>query len=308
MINAEDSSGWRTNLSDAESWTDPLEPLDAVAGAEDRQVDSAALYDPAPLLGLSVQHYPAVGICVVVVDGELDLLTVPLLEQRLRDQLVAGPAHLILDLESVRFLGCSGLSCLLRARKLVQANGSQLHLCGLITRVVERAVASSGLLGLFSTYPTLLHAVIELADHAEATTSDHERPVVLTAMWCCSVGITWTLELRRFDRDTGLGELVNCISSGVPVTQAVPDTLAPELLAARGLWLFRDGSPASPPGSRHRIGYASADADLITLAHLVGDDAARAGVHPVMLAVWNMAGFSTTAATGWMRAGCLFPQ
>ena len=43
MINAEDSSGWRTNLSDAESWTDPLEPLDAVAGAEDDTAGANAL-------------------------------------------------------------------------------------------------------------------------------------------------------------------------------------------------------------------------------------------------------------------------
>ena len=49
MINAEDSSGWRTNLSDAKSWT---EPLDAVAGAENRQVDSAALYDQPGCWGL----------------------------------------------------------------------------------------------------------------------------------------------------------------------------------------------------------------------------------------------------------------
>ena len=44
------------------------------------------------------------------------------------------------------------------------------------------------------------------------------------------------------------------------------------------------------------------------MAHLVRDDATRAGVHPVMLSVWNMAGFSTAVAAGWMRAGCLFPQ
>ncbi|MDQ4102767.1 MAG: STAS domain-containing protein [Actinomycetota bacterium] len=304
MTNAADSPGWRTNPSAAESSTCPLD-VDAAAG--DRPVDSVALYDPARLLGLTVQHYPAVGICAVVVEGELDLLTVPLLEQRLRDQLVAKPAHLILDLEFVRFLGCSGLSCLPDARKLVQASGSQLHLSGLITRVVERVVGISGLLGVFSTYPTLLHAVIELADRAEVTTSDRERPVVLSVMWCCSVGVTWTLELRQCNGDTGLGELVDWISSGVPVTQAVPDMLAPKLLSARGLWLFRDGSPALPAGSRYRVGYASADAELISMAHLARDDAARAGVHPVMLSVWNMAGFSTAAAAGWMRAGCLFP-
>jgi len=271
--------------------------------------DSSALYAPAQLLGLSVQYYPAVGICVLVVEGELDLLTVPLLEQRLREQLVAKPAHLILDLESVRFLGCSGLSCLLDARELVEASGPQLHLAGLINRVIERAVGITGLVGLFSTYPTLMHAVIELANRAELTASDCVTPaMVLTAIWCCSVGLTWTLELRQVDRDSGLGALVDWISSGVPVTQPVPDTLASELLAARGLWLFRDAFPEPPSGSRHRIGYVSAEAELATLAHQVREEAAQAGVHPVMLAAWQTAGFSTAAASGWIRAGCLFPK
>jgi anti-anti-sigma regulatory factor len=37
-------------------------------------------------------------------------------------------------LESVRFLGSSGLGGLLRARELAQVGGSHLHLAGLITR------------------------------------------------------------------------------------------------------------------------------------------------------------------------------
>ena len=305
MTNSADSFDRQMQPSAAESSTYSLDP----AGTVHRPGDSSALYAPAQLLGLSVQHYPAVGICVLVVEGELDLLTVPLLEQRLREQLVAKPAHLILDLESVRFLGCSGLSCLLDARELVEASGSQLHLAGLITRVIERAVSITGLVGLFSTYPTLVHAVIELAEHAELTASDCVTPaVVLTAVWCCSVGLTWTLELRQIDRDSGLGALVDWISSGVPVTQPVPDTLASELLAARGLWLFRDAFPEQPSGSRHRIGYVSAEAELATLAHQVREEAAQAGVHPVMLAAWQTAGFSTPAATGWIRAGCLLPR
>jgi hypothetical protein len=55
----------------------------------------SAVTNPAPLtaaelLKLSVQHYPAVGIHVVVVDGELDLLTAPLLEQCVHEQLAAA--------------------------------------------------------------------------------------------------------------------------------------------------------------------------------------------------------------------------
>src|SRR3954454_15689930 len=129
--------------------------------------DSAAVDSLARPWGLSVHHYPAVGISVAVVEGELDGLTAPLLEQRIREQLLAAPAHLILDLEPVCFLGSSGLSCLLLARELALTSGVQLHLAGLITRVVARSVEITGLLGAFSTYPTLLQAMIELADQAE---------------------------------------------------------------------------------------------------------------------------------------------
>lgn len=305
MANTADQSDWRTNPSAADASTYPFD----VAAADGPPVDSVALAACARLLSLSAQHYPCVGICVVVAEGEVDLLTAPLLEQRLREQLVAGPAHLVLDLESVSFVACGGLSCLLGARELAQAGGSQLHLAGLTSHVVQRAVKITGLLGLFSTYPTLVHAVIDLADRPEATTSDHAIPAsVLTALWCCSVGLTWTLELRRSDRDTGLGALVDWISSGVPVTQPMPDPMAPELLAARGLWLFRDGSVGHSTGSRHRIGYVSADAELISLAQMVREEATQAGMHPVILAAWKVAGFSTTAAKGWIRAGCPFPR
>jgi anti-sigma B factor antagonist len=304
VSNTAEPLDWQTNRSAAAPSTYPFD----AAAADHRPAASVELRAPTRLLGLSPQHYPAVGITVVVVDGELDLLTAPLLEQCLREQLVAGPAHLIVDLESVRFLGASGLSCLLGARELVGAHGSQLHLAGLITSVVQRAVETTGLLGLFSTYPTLLHAVIDLADRPDATPPDPGTPVpVLIALWCCSVGATWTLELRRFNCDTGLGTLMGWISSGVPVTQPAPDALAPQLLGARGLWLFRDGLPEPAIGSRYRVGYVSADAALIRLAHLLRDDAAQAGVHPVILAAWNTAGFSTATATGWIRAGCLLP-
>lgn len=260
-------------------------------------------------MGLSVRHFPAVSVCVVVVEGELDLLTAPLLERGVREQLLAAPAHLILDLEPVRFLGSSGLSCLLRIRELAQATGSQLHLAGLVTPAVARPVENTGLLGVFSTSPTLIHAVIELSDELEATTSDGMAPApVLTAFWCSSVGSVWTLELREFVRGAGLGAIVDWISSGIPVTQPEPDTSAQELLAERGLWLFRDSCAGSPTGSRHRIGYACANAELIKLAHLVRNDATQGGLHPVMLAAWIVAGYSTTTAAGWIRVGCLFPR
>jgi anti-sigma B factor antagonist len=78
---------------------------------------------------------------VVAVVGELDMLTASLLEACLREQLADVPAHLILDLEAVRFLGASGLSCLLRVHEHAQqGGGTQLHLAGLVTRVVARSL------------------------------------------------------------------------------------------------------------------------------------------------------------------------
>jgi anti-sigma B factor antagonist len=128
------------------------------------------------LLKLSVQRYSDVGICVVVVGGALDLLTAPLLEQRVREQLAAAPAHLILDLESVGFLGCSGLSCLLLARELAEESSEwQLHLAGLINGAVARPLRLTGLISMFSTYPTLIHAVVDLLTPVAHSSPARER-------------------------------------------------------------------------------------------------------------------------------------
>lgn len=130
--------------------------------AEDGLTDERALSTPEQVLGLTVQH-PTVGVCVVAMDGELDMLTAPLLDACLRQQFAAAPAHLILDLEALRFLGSNGLTCLLQARELAdQTTGTQLHLAGLATRVVARALQITRLQDRFDTYPTLTHALAAL--------------------------------------------------------------------------------------------------------------------------------------------------
>jgi hypothetical protein len=93
---------------------------------------------------------------------------------------------------------------------------------------------------------------------------------VLAAVWCRSVGTSWTLELHQLRHGTPHLTLMDWISSGVPITQAEPpEALARELLAQRGLHLFRDSTAGPATGSRGGIGYVTADAKLITLAHLV---------------------------------------
>jgi anti-sigma B factor antagonist len=304
VTHAAEPSGWRANPLAAEPVSAAAEATAAVGG---RPASSLALDTPQRPWGLSAQHYPALGICIVVVEGELDLLTAPLLEQRVREQLLAVPTHLILDLESVHFLDSSGLRCLLQVRKLAQTTGTRLHLTGLITRAVVRAVETTGLRGVFSTYPTLIHAVVELANRPDARADTVVPAPVRTAFWRHLMGSVWILELCEFDAGTGIGAVVDWINSGVPATQPAPD-MAQELLAVHGLWLFRDPFTGSPIGSRRRIGYACTDAELIMLADRMRDVADQAGLHPVMLAAWVAAGYSTNTAAGWIRAGCLFPR
>ncbi len=132
---------------------------------------------------------------------------------------------------------------------------------------------------------------------------------VLAAVWCRSVGTSWTLELHELDRGTARGTITDWISSGVPIWQPEPEALARALLAERGLHVFRESSAESGTHSRRGIGYVCGDAELIELAHLVRDDAAEAGVHPVVLAAqWVTAGFSADAAAGWIRQGVRSPQ
>ncbi|MGH3982171.1 MAG: STAS domain-containing protein [Pseudonocardiaceae bacterium] len=135
----------------------PDSPSAATAGHG--SADGPALCITDQPLGLTVAH-PAVGVCVVAVHGELDLLTAPLLDTCIREALAAAPRHLVLDLQPVRFLGSRGLACLLAARELAQqTSGTQLHLAGLVTRVVALPLEVTGLSELFDTYPTLTHAL-----------------------------------------------------------------------------------------------------------------------------------------------------
>jgi anti-sigma B factor antagonist len=124
--------------------------------------------DPTPdagseLLALTVER-PTIGVCVVTVDGELDMLTAPMLEACLGEQLSTAPHHLVVDLQRVSFLDSKGLNCLLRAREATQTTTTQLHLAGLVTRAVARPLEVSQLLEVFTTYPTVTQALAALFD------------------------------------------------------------------------------------------------------------------------------------------------
>ena len=132
---------------------------------------------------------------------------------------------------------------------------------------------------------------------------------VLAVVWCRSVGTSWTLELHQLRRGTPYTTLTDWISSGVPITQPEPpEALARQLLAERGLWLFRDSFAGPCTGTRRGVGYAAGDAELIAVAHLVANEATETGRHPVILAAqWVAAGFSAEAAAKWISQGIHSP-
>jgi hypothetical protein len=46
---------------------------------------------------------------------------------------------------------------------------------------------------------------------------------VLAAVWCHSVGTSWTVEVHQLHGGTAPGTVVDWISSGVPISQPEPD-------------------------------------------------------------------------------------
>ena len=138
--------------------------------------------------------------------------------------------------------------------------------------------------------------------------TDVVRPVtILTASWCCSVGSTWALLLC--EHDLPLRAAPNeWISSGVPILEPPPDSLAGELLAQHSYRLFYDPDHSQRARSVRRLGFVSRDAELISLAEMIRAQPLGQLEHPLALAIrWTVAGFSPSVARKWVKSGILSP-
>lgn len=139
--------------------------------------------------------------------------------------------------------------------------------------------------------------------------ADAMQPVaVMTASWSCSVGSTWTVVLHT----SGLTTRPNptaWISSGVPITEPAPESLARTLLAEHGFQLFSDADDTQRTRSVHRFGFVSRNAELILLAEIIRDETIGYPERPLALAArWTAAGFSAKTALSWLRSGTLSPE
>lgn len=108
-----------------------------------------------PLLTVTARQAPP-DATVVTVRGEVDLLTAPLLRDRL---LPLMRDTVIIDLAGVTFFAAAGLTVLVEARRTAEAAGIRLSLVA-PTRQVLLPLTITGLAGMFDVAPGLTHALL----------------------------------------------------------------------------------------------------------------------------------------------------
>ncbi|MFC3573031.1 STAS domain-containing protein [Streptomyces yaanensis] len=117
---------------------------------------------------------------VLKVAGELDLVTSPVLRQRVHDAVADGRHRLVLDLSEVVFCDSSGVGVLIATRRLIRSCRGRLRLIlpghgaeGGTSRAngaeggggshVNRVLAALGVRRLFDVYPDVTSATDEEA-------------------------------------------------------------------------------------------------------------------------------------------------
>lgn len=102
---------------------------------------------------------PRPGTVLLDVQGEVDTLTAPPLEQALHDLLARpGAERLVVDLSGVTFLASSGLAVLIRAAHRAADGGLRLRLVT-ASRAVRRPLQITGSEQLFDMYEDVSAAV-----------------------------------------------------------------------------------------------------------------------------------------------------
>lgn len=97
-------------------------------------------------------------VCTVV--GEIDMLTAPLLADRVHTALSGEPAHLVVDLSGVTFMGAAALHVLDQARDEQEAS----HRIALVVsrRAVARPLETTNMGSQFPCYPELSAALADI--------------------------------------------------------------------------------------------------------------------------------------------------
>ncbi|MEU9452069.1 STAS domain-containing protein [Streptomyces sp. NPDC048277] len=111
------------------------------------------------------------GWAVLGVSGELDLVTSPVLRQRVHDAVAEGHHSLVLDLSDVFFCDSSGVGVLIAARRLIRSCRGRLRLIlpahgASDGSHVNRVLGALGVRRLFDVYADI-----------DSATADEEDPL-----------------------------------------------------------------------------------------------------------------------------------
>lgn len=109
----------------------------------------------APRITVSTENYN--GAVVVVVAGDVDLLTAPKLEQTVWTALDTRPAVLVIDLSEVGFLASAGLGVLVKMYNAMDGH-TRLRVIA-SNRETWRPLEVTGLLEILAVYATREEAV-----------------------------------------------------------------------------------------------------------------------------------------------------
>lgn len=104
---------------------------------------------------------------IVLVDGDLDMETAPQLERHLADHIADGHRHLVLDLTQATFLDSTALRVLITTITPLQEDADAVVVLAGTHGIVERALATSGIGQMFTSFPTRREAVAALTGSAE---------------------------------------------------------------------------------------------------------------------------------------------
>ncbi|MEU1042652.1 STAS domain-containing protein [Streptomyces sp. NPDC005551] len=103
---------------------------------------------------------------VLQVTGEMDLVTSPVVRQRVHDVVADGRHSLVLDLSEVFFCDSSGVGVLIATRRLIRSCQGRLRLILPAQGAedgshVNRVLAALGVRRLFEVFPDLVTALDE---------------------------------------------------------------------------------------------------------------------------------------------------
>ncbi|HEU5472656.1 MAG TPA: DUF6292 family protein [Actinophytocola sp.] len=118
------------------------------------------------LLSIRVE-YPRADVTVLRLSGEIDMMTVPQLDEWIALVLRALPEILVVDLTEVRFLGSAGLSALIRADQLAGEQTELRVVAG--DPSVRRPMEMTGLAAAITVFPSVSAALVARGDERTAT-------------------------------------------------------------------------------------------------------------------------------------------